>query len=228
MPGAPVTWARAAGNSFVQIERAALKPLPVEPTSSPNGAAGRSGRSSRRDRPASSPWCPTPSRRRRSGCVSPHGPSRYSMKNSALPLTPTRRATAGTHGAGPYAAQSPGLCRLDAGAADTLGDQIGPDSATLVEVILKERKHPVQGFRTCLASCAWRKGGLLPSSRRRPATPSRSTPIPTAPFQSDPERQAISPDTGGARGRPGDHPPTFRRRQLLPLRKELHARPPHP
>ncbi len=36
--------------------------------------------------------------------------------------------------------------------------KIGPNTSTLIEVILKERKHPVQGFRTCLGILRLAKG----------------------------------------------------------------------
>lgn len=36
--------------------------------------------------------------------------------------------------------------------------KVGPNTATLIEVILRERKHPVQGFRTCLGILRLAKG----------------------------------------------------------------------
>ncbi len=55
------------------------------------------------------------------------------------------------------------LCRLDAGRGEPLerhwserqwrtrqATRIGPNTATLVDVILRERTHPEQGFRSCL------------------------------------------------------------------------------
>ena len=54
------------------------------------------------------------------------------------------------HGARAYAKQSPAICRLDAGADQAAAAEIGRNTAALVEIIMRERTHPEQGFRACM------------------------------------------------------------------------------
>ena len=39
-----------------------------------------------------------------------------------------------------------------------MAEKVGPNAVTLVEVIMRERKHPVQGFRACLGILSLAKG----------------------------------------------------------------------
>ena len=65
------------------------------------------------------------------------------------------RRTGSTPPARPHAVEPSAPCRLDAGEAARQAAGIGPGTLTLVEVILRERTHPEQGFRSCL--------GILPA-----------------------------------------------------------------
>lgn len=43
-------------------------------------------------------------------------------------------------------------------ALNRMAEKVGPNAVTLVEVIMRERKHPVQGFRACLGILNLAKG----------------------------------------------------------------------
>ena len=74
-------------------------------------------------------------------------PSRQARRRArALVIQPQAH-----HGARAHAVEPPALRRLDAGAAcRRRAGEIGRSTSALVEIILRERPHPEQGFRACV------------------------------------------------------------------------------
>ncbi len=82
-------------------------------------------------------------------------------------------------GARAHAVEPPALRRLDAGAHPAQGGEIGPKTSALVEIILRERTHPEQGFRACIGILRHAKS-FGPSGSKPPAAGrSRSARAPT-------------------------------------------------
>ena len=97
--------------------------------------------------------------------------------------------------------------------------EIGPNTSALVEIILRERPHPEQGFRASIGIIAARQGprprsaggGLWPGARDRGALLHLR--------QLDPEEQPRSPAARQGHGRAGDTSQQHPWPWLLPLRR---------
>jgi transposase len=93
------------------------------------------------------------------------------------------------------------------------GGSIGPHTQALVQAILEERRHPEQGYRSCLGILSRTSGGGLEAGRRGacPLLPTRAV---------DPAARTRPAPARGREGSPRDPraPPSERaRRELLPL-----------
>jgi len=79
----------------------------------------------------------------------PRGPSSFSIKAIASPSMCARHPTAAHDRARTYAVHT-ALCRLDAGTHPATGERDRPKTSALIEIILRERTHPEQGFRASI------------------------------------------------------------------------------
>jgi transposase len=119
------------------------------PTSSPNGRNAGSGSTTTSRSRSTTTRCRTSCCARRFGHASRRARSKFSTAASALPRMYARPPTASirrehmpsSHRR--YADWTPERLRRKAG-------EIGRNTSALVEIILRERSHPEQGFRACV------------------------------------------------------------------------------
>jgi transposase len=121
-----------------ELDRLGLKPLPTEPYAFAEWRVRRVGIDYHVDVEGHFYAFPIASRAARSRCGSPAAPWRSSSRASGSPCTCDRAATARR-----YADWTIGRIRRDAAL-------IGSATAALCDLILEQRPHPEQGFRSCL------------------------------------------------------------------------------
>jgi len=93
-----------------------------------------------------------------------------------------------------HACFPPALRRVDAGPVPPLAGKIGPNTEGLIAAVLASRRHPEQGFRTCL--------GIL--RLYRGVDPERAEAVSAAPWRSarSPARASPLSSPASATGRP--------------------------
>ena len=213
---------------FEELERPALKPLPAEPYVYAEWKECRVGLDYHVE--VEQHYYSVPHRccARRCGRGSRRARSRSSIAASASPRICARRRTAGTR-------RCASTCRRAIGATPT-GRRSGSSGrparsaatpSALVEIILRERTHPEQGFRACLGILRLAKT-LRPRAARgrlRPRARDRRALLHLG--QLDPEERPRSPS--------GPHPPRTGRRSCTPTSaapatttEEKHAMLTHP
>ena len=205
---------------FEDLERSALKPLPAEPYVFAEWKECRVGLDYHVEIEQALLLGAAPVAARE-GLGAHHGahdrglpPRQARCRACALVLQPQAH-----DGARAHAVEPPALCRLDAGAPRRQAGEIGRHTSALVEIILRERTHPEQGFRACvgilrLAKTLWPRTAR---SRLQPGARDRRALLQLR--QLDPEEQPRSPTACNARGRAGDSARQHPRPHLLPLRR---------
>ena len=154
---------------FEELERAALKPLPAEPYVFAEWKECRVGLDYHVEIEKHYYSAPHSCCARKSGHASPRAPSKCSTAASGLRHMCAVRKSQAHDGARAHAVEPPALCRLDAGAPQAAGRRDRALTAVLVDIILRDRTHPEQGFRSCVGIMRLARV-TAPNGSRPPAT----------------------------------------------------------